>query len=74
MGAKSREVEPALLRRWKKMVKSNPKLNGEVRVLASRLLSGIQLFVEERQWRLVESVIVDAASVPLTAERPVYVV
>jgi len=56
------------------MVKSSPELNGEVRVLASRLLSGIQLFVEERQWRLVESVIVDAASVPLTAERPVYVV
>ncbi len=74
MGAKSRELETALLQRWKKKVISDSKLRGRVHDHASRLLSGVQLFVEERQCRLVEDVVMDAALVSLATEKPVYVV
>jgi hypothetical protein len=74
MEAKSKELESVLLRRWRKRVRSDPELRGEVRGLAKRLLSGVQGFVEDKQWRLVEAVIAEAALVPLVPERPVYVV
>ena len=68
------ESESALLKRWKRMVKSNPELDERVHENASRLLSGIQRHVKERQWCLVESVVMDAAEVSLTTEKPAYVV
>jgi hypothetical protein len=73
MGVKGGDL-PALLKRWKKKVRSDSELRGEVREVASRLLSGARLFVEELQWLLVEQVVMESASVPLATERPVYVV
>jgi len=68
------ELESAILRRWRKKVRSDSELSREVHELASNLLSGVRLFIEERQWRLVERVITDAALVSTVAERPAYVV
>jgi len=73
MDVKSREL-PVLLKRWKKKIRSDSELRGDVREVASRLLSGVYIFVEEWQRRLVEQVVMESASVPLTTERPVYVV
>lgn len=65
-------AEP-LLRRWKKKVASDEKLNVEVHRNALRILSGIRLFVEEKQRQLVEDIVMEAALVEVLAERPVYV-
>lgn len=73
MGAEAGD-ELALLKRWKKKVKANPVLRENVRELTSRLVSGVRLFVEEKQRRLVERVVLDAALVPIIAEKPAYVV
>jgi hypothetical protein len=63
----------SLLRRWKKKIASDEKLNIEVHGNALRLLSGIRSFVEERQRQLVEDVVVDAALVEVLIERPAYI-
>ena len=74
MQVESEEQTTALLRRWKRKVKSESELGGEVRDAASRLLSGVRLFVEERQCRLVERIVVEATLVRLAPETPAYVV
>ncbi len=73
MVAIDRVSDESLLRRWKKKVASDEKLNVEVHRNALRLLSGIRLFVEEKQRQLVEDVVMEAALVTVLAERPAYV-
>ena len=73
MGAK-RESTSTLLKRWKKKVESDSELRGEVHKSALQLLSGIRLFVEDKQQRLVEDVVSDAALIPVSSERQAYVV
>lgn|GEM_PF-2676539 len=71
---KEEERESAILKRWKRKVRSDSELSVEVQELASRLLDSVRLFVEERRYRLVERVVMDAALVPITLEKPAYVV
>ena len=53
----------SLLRRWKKKVATDEKLNVEVHRNALRILSGIRFFVEEKQRQLVEDIVSAAEKV-----------
>lgn len=71
----SSESETILLRRWRRTLRSDPELDGQIREQASRLLSGVRHFVAERERLLVERVVMEAtlAGVVPEPERPFYV-
>jgi len=71
----SSESETILLRRWRRTLRSDPELDGQIREEASRLLSGVRHFVAERERLLVERVVMEAtlAGVVPEPERPFYV-
>jgi hypothetical protein len=71
----SSESEAALLRRWRRTLRSDPELDNQVREDASRLLMGVRFLVAERECLLVERVVMEAGLTRLMPEpeRPFYV-